>query len=122
MHRAGVQILAGTDTMVPHVVPGFSLHEELALLVEAGLTPLESLRTATLSPAKFLGKSESMGTIERGKVADLVLLDANPLLDIANTRRIGAVVLNGRYLPRSTLDSKLAEVESIVKREPAIVR
>jgi imidazolonepropionase-like amidohydrolase len=122
MHRAGVQILAGTDTMMPYVVPGFSLHEELALLVEAGLTPLESLRTATLSPAKFLGKSESMGTIERGKVADLVLLDANPLLDIANTRRIGAVVLNGRYLPRATLDSTLAEVESIVKREPTIVR
>jgi imidazolonepropionase-like amidohydrolase len=116
MHRAGVSLLAGTDANNPYVVPGFSLHDELALLVRAGVTPLEALRTATLNPARFLNATDRFGSIERGKIADLVLLDANPLRDITATQRIHAVISNGRHLPRATLDVMLADVERIVSR------
>jgi imidazolonepropionase-like amidohydrolase len=109
MHRTGVKILAGTDLGNPYVYPGFSLHDELALLVQAGLTPLEALQTATINPANFFGKEKELGTIEKGKLADLVLLDANPLEDINNTRKINAVVLNGRFLDRKALDKVLAD-------------
>jgi imidazolonepropionase-like amidohydrolase len=85
------------------------LHEELALLVIAGLTPVEALRAATLNPAKFFGLDQTLGTIEQGKIADLVLLDANPLLDIRNTQRINAVVANGRLFDRKALDKMLSE-------------
>ena len=112
MHRAGVKILAGTDLGNPYVYPGFSLHDELALLVQAGLTPLEALQTATINPARFFGKENEFGTVEKGKLADLVLLDRNPLADINNTRKINAVVLNGRLLDRKTLDKLLADVEA----------
>ena len=109
MQKAGVPILAGTDTGNPFCFPGFSLHEELALLVIAGLTPVDALRAATLNPAKFFGLDQTLGTIERGKIADLVLLDANPLLDIRNTQRINAVVSNGRLFDRKALDKMLSE-------------
>jgi imidazolonepropionase-like amidohydrolase len=112
MHRAGVRILAGTDLGNPYVYPGFSLHDELALLVQAGLTPLEALQTATVNPAKFLGKEKELGTVEKGKLADLVLLDANPLEDIRNTARIAAVVTNGRYLAKADLQKLLSDVEA----------
>jgi imidazolonepropionase-like amidohydrolase len=112
MQRAGVRILAGTDDANPYVMPGFSLHDELALLVKAGLTPMEALRTATYNPAKFLGLSGSLGTVEKGKLADLVLLDANPLEDISNTKKISAVIKDGRYLSRESLDKILADVEA----------
>jgi amidohydrolase family protein len=108
IHRAGVPILAGTDTLNPYAFPGFSLHDELSLLVEAGLSPAEALRTATLNPAEFLGSDDS-GTVETGKRADLVLLDANPLEKIGNTRTVRAVVLNGRLLDRAALDALIAE-------------
>jgi len=110
LHEAGVVLLAGTDVGIPMLVPGLSLHEELALLVEAGLTPLEALRTATVNPARILGTGDSLGTIEAGRLADLVLLDANPLADIANTRRIRVVIANGRLYRRADLDRLLAEV------------
>ncbi len=109
MHRAGVRLLAGTDEMVPFVMPGFALHDELALLVEAGLTPLEALRAATIDPARFLGATDSLGTVAPGRIADLVLLDADPLADIHNTTRIRAVVANGRVFDRAALDALLAE-------------
>jgi hypothetical protein len=111
MQKAGVPILAGTDTGNPFCFPGFSLHDELALLVIAGLSPVEALRAATLNPAKFFGLDQRLGTIEQGKIADLVLLDANPLLDIRNTQRINAVVSNGRLFDRKALDKLLAEAE-----------
>ncbi len=104
MRRAGVEFLAGTDEMNPYCFPGFSLHDELVLLVEAELTPLESLRTATINPARYLGREKDLGTIEAGKAADLVLLDANPLADIRNTTRIRAVVADGRLYDRAALD------------------
>ena len=111
MHRAGVPFLAGTDTAAGvHVFPGFSLHEELEYFVRAGFTPLEALQTATRNPALFFGRSD-MGSVQKGKIADLVLLDADPLTDIRNTRKIRAVVLNGRYLSRSDLDDLLHQVE-----------
>jgi len=116
MQKAGVPILAGTDTGNPFCFPGFSLHDELALLVIAGLTPVEALRSATLNPAKFFGLDQTLGTIEQGKIADLVLLDANPLVDIRNTQRINAVVSNGRLFDRKALDKLLAEAEIAANR------
>src|SRR4051794_1572474 len=119
MHQAGVPFLAGTDTPgVPYVFPGFSLHDELALLVaEGGFTPLEALQAATRDPARFLGREKDLGTVERGKLADLVLLDADPLADIRNTTRIAAVVADGRLLPRDRLDRMLAEVEAANRKK-----
>ena len=116
LRDAGVKILAGTDMPLAFVYPGFSLHEELALLVKSGLTPLEALRAATYSPAEYLGALDSLGTVARGKVADLVLLDANPLADIRNTRRISAVVANGRLFDRRALTSLLDRVETALRR------
>jgi imidazolonepropionase-like amidohydrolase len=108
MFKAGVPFMAGTDTAAGvHVFPGFSLHDELALFVKAGLTPMQALQTATLNPARFLGREAELGTIGKNKSADLVLLDANPLADIGNTRRIQAVVLAGRYFSRRDLDQML---------------
>ena len=111
MNRAGVRILAGTDTAAGvRVYPGFSLHEEMELLVQAGLTPMQALQSATKNPGEYLGFADT-GTIERGKRADLVLLDANPLTDIKNTRKIQSVVLAGRYFSREDLDKLLTNVE-----------
>lgn len=116
MHRAGIPFLAGTDTPPGvYIFPGFSLHEELQRFVAAGFTPMEALRTATLNPAKFLGMEDRLGTIEKGRLADLVLLNANPLDDIRNTEKIDAVIVNGRYLPREQLDKMLAGVEEAAK-------
>src|SRR5216684_4060062 len=123
MFRAGVPFMAGTDTAAGvHVFPGFSLHEELALFVRAGLTPMQALQTATLNPAKFMNRLADMGTVEQGKLADLVLLDANPLDDIDNTRKIRAVVLAGRYLDRAALDRMLhgVEVAAAAERDPPV--
>lgn len=108
MHRAGVRFMAGTDTAAGvDVLPGSSLHTEMQYFVEAGFTPMEALQTATKNPAEFLGVLNERGTVEEGKIADLVLLDANPLDDIRNTRKIRAVILNGRPLVRSELDQLL---------------
>ena len=96
MEQRGVRILAGTDTPYPYCVPGFALHQELALLEEAGLSPAAALRTATWNPAEFLHVSRDYGSLEPGKVADLVVLDANPLLAIDNTTRIQAVMRRGQ--------------------------
>lgn len=117
MQQAGVGILAGTDDANPYCFVGFSLHDELAILVEAGLTPIEALQSATLNPAKFFKKLNSLGTVEKGKLADLVLLDANPLENIRNTQRISAVVSNGRYFSKEALQEMLAEVEAAAKKK-----
>jgi imidazolonepropionase-like amidohydrolase len=116
MNGTGVPLLAGSDAANPFVVWGFSLHEELTLLVAAGLLPREALEAATLNPARYLEATDSLGTVEAGKLADLVLIDANPLEDIRNTQRISAVVLNGRYLDRRALDRLLAEAEAAANR------
>jgi hypothetical protein len=116
MRRAGVEFMAGTDLGNEYLYPGFSLHDELVLLVQAGLTPMEALQAATRNPAKFLGRLDLLGTIEKGKIADLVLLDANPLENISNTQRINAVVVNGRYLPKEALQRMLAEAEAAANK------
>jgi hypothetical protein len=116
LRRAGVPILAGTDTGNPYCFPGFSLHDELELLVKAGLTPAESLRAATLNPAKFLGLDQKLGTIEQGKLADLVLLEANPLEDIRNTQRIDAVIVNGQFHDRKALDKMLTLAQTLANQ------
>jgi len=110
MHRAGVRFLAGTDASGWNpVLPGFGLHQELALLVESGLTPMEALQSATRNAAQYFGRLEEMGTIEKGKTADLVLLDADPLSDIRNTERIAAVMMRGTLYSRQDLDGMLAQ-------------
>jgi len=104
---SGVRILAGTDAFDTYVFPGFSLHDELVELVAAGLSPAEALRAATISAAIFSGVQDQFGSIEVGKTADLVMLDANPLLDISNTQRINGLFFNGRFFDRSSLDRLL---------------
>jgi Amidohydrolase family len=119
MQGAGVGILAGTDTLNPYCLPGFSLHDELGLLVQAGLTPMQALQAATLNPARFMGREKDLGTVATGKIADLVLLDANPLEDIGNTRKISAVVFAGQLYSRASLDEMLAKTE-VLARRPSI--
>lgn len=116
MHAAGVNMLAGTDAGSVLVYPGFSLHEELRLWVtEAGLPPKAALWSATVGPARFLGMETTLGSIARGKIADMVLLEADPLADIANTRRIFAVVQAGRLFDRAALDALLREVRDAAR-------
>jgi imidazolonepropionase-like amidohydrolase len=119
LHENGVPFLAGTDTPPGvYIFPGFSLHEELQRFVAAGFTPLEALQTATLHPARFFGIDDKLGTVEKGKFADLVLLDANPLVDISNTQKITAVITNGRYFSRKDLDRMFTGVEAAARRQP----
>jgi imidazolonepropionase-like amidohydrolase len=115
MNTEGVPIMAGTDTTAPFVFPGSSLHEELALLVQAGLTPMQALQAATRLPAEFLGKQQTQGTIEQGKFADLIVLDGNPLDDIHNTQKIRAVILRGKLLDRTVLEELLTKEENFAK-------
>ena len=116
MNRAGVEILAGTDVLNPYCLPGFSLHDELQLLVQAGLTAMQALQAATLNPARFMGREKDLGTVDTGKLADLVLLDANPLEDISNTKKIAAVVFRGQFFPRASLDEMLTKIEALASR------
>lgn len=108
LHRAGGVLLLGSDAPQVFNVPGFSLHQELELMVAAGLTPREALLAGTRAPATFFGREKEFGVIRVGAVADLVLLDANPLEDISNTRRIAGVMRAGRWLSRQRLDRELA--------------
>ena len=119
IYRAGVPILAGTDTMNPQCYPGFGIHDELALLVDAGLPPLAALQAATRNPAEFMGQLDRRGTIEVGKTADLVLLDKDPLADIHNTRSIQAVVLGGKFYSRGALDAMLEKAQTLASSQDA---
>jgi imidazolonepropionase-like amidohydrolase len=113
MDEAGVRLLAGTDCVGPGLFPGFSLHVELELLVAAGLTPMRALQCATLEPARFLGREQLAGTVEQGRLADLVILDADPLDDIRNTRSIDAVVVDGRHVAQPERQELLAAARRI---------
>jgi imidazolonepropionase-like amidohydrolase len=117
MHKAGVAIMAGTDTGASNqnMFPGFSLHDELGFLVKGGLTPLEALQCATLNAAKWLNRLDTLGTVEPGKLADLVLLDADPLKDIYNTTKISEVFLDGKEFDRAALDYMLGDAEAAAK-------
>ena len=111
MQRARVGFLAGTDTGRAWRFAGFSLHDDLVEMNNAGLTPMQVLQAATSNPARHLGRDQELGTVQTGKLADLVLLDADPIQQISNTRRINAVVVNGRLLDRKTLDDMLSRLE-----------
>jgi imidazolonepropionase-like amidohydrolase len=111
LFRAGVPMLAGTDVGNPYCFPGFSLHDELAMRVEAGVSPLAALQAATRNAALFMGVSDKYGAVKPGMVADLVLLDADPLIDIHNTARISAVLLGGKVFDRAALDGLLSQAE-----------
>jgi len=110
---AGIPILAGTDAIVPGVVPGFSLQDELAALVAAGLTKEQALVAATRAPCAWL--KAKCGTVAPGQRADLLLLDADPLADIANSRKIHAVVLGGRILEKAELDRRMAALKAAAR-------
>ncbi len=109
--------MAGSDSPDPYVIPGFSLHEELELLVQAGFSNAEALQAATFSPALFLAKLDHYGVIEKGREADMVLLDGNPLEDIRNTQKIAAVIVRGKYYPRAALDKILSGIEEAAAKE-----
>lgn len=115
MYRTGVPLMAGTDAMNPYCFPGFSLHDELVLLVEAGLPPIAALQAATINPARFMRRTADLGTIEAGKEADMVLLRADPLADIHNTKQIEAVWLHGQYFDRVALDGLLEAAKKEAK-------
>jgi imidazolonepropionase-like amidohydrolase len=104
MFANGVPMLAGSDSMNPYIFPGFSIHDELAYFVESGVTPLGALQAATLNPALFMNAKEKYGSVAPGKLADLVLLDADPLADIHNTSKIYEVFLAGEEFDRARLD------------------
>ena len=112
MAMAGVGILAGCDAMIP----GFCVHDELAAMVAAGMTPLAALQTATVNPARYLSRESTLGTVTAGRQADLVLLDANPLEDIGHVRRIRAVVSAGRFFDRKALDQLLARAKAAAQQ------
>jgi hypothetical protein len=112
---AGIPVLAGTDTPVPGMVPGFALHDELEAMARYGLSNKEVLEGATRLPAEWLGVAGDRGVIAVGKRADLLLLDADPLVDVANTRKIAAVIVAGRFLPRSELDQGMKALEQHYK-------
>ncbi len=118
----GVRILAGTDITIPFTYPGFSLHDELVLLAKAGLTPMQALETATTNPALILGLSNLWGRIDAGFSANFILLDADPLADIANTKKIEGVVVNGTWLDRSQLDRMLRDAKLPVAMDKAAQR
>ena len=118
-HKAGVQFMAGSDANDAFIgnIPGFSVHQEMELFVRAGLTNLEALQTATLNPALYLEAIDSLGSIEKNKIADLVILSANPLDNISNTSRIEGVFVNGKYLDRKKLYELLQQVKLLVKNQ-----
>ena len=107
LHEAGALLMSGTDSPIPMMIPGFSLHDELATMVDIGLSPYDALRTSTYNPALYLKELDEFGTIEIGKRADLVLLEGNPLEDISNTRGIDGVMVRGRWYTRADLDVML---------------
>lgn len=113
MHKAGVRLMPGTDVATLLIYPGYSLHDELQLLVkDVGLTPMQAIVSATRYPAEFFGMQKTLGTIEKGKIADLVLLEANPLDDIKNTKQIAAVVMGGKYFSKEVMEKMLAQAET----------
>jgi len=111
IHDAGGGLLLGSDSPQIFNVPGFAIHHELSYLVDAGLSPYEALKTGTLNPARFLDEAEEFGTVEVGRRADLLLLDANPLEDIGNSRRIHGVMTGGRWFPKAELEALLRRLK-----------
>jgi adenine deaminase len=110
LNDSGALLMSGTDAPSAGVVPGFSLHDELETMADVGFSPYDVLRTSTYNPALYLGELDEFGTVELGKRADLVLLEANPLEDIANTREIAGTMVQGHWYSRADLDLMLEAV------------
>jgi hypothetical protein len=106
-HDKGGQLMTGTDSLLPRLVPGFAVHEELQELVAVGLTPYEALRSSTTVPYEFLGEDTKAGTIEVGKRTDLLLVDADPLKDVANASKIAGVMMRGRWIGKAEIDRRM---------------
>ena len=111
-YKRGGKLLAGSDTILPGLVPGFALHHELRELVDAGLTPYDALLTSTTRPFEYLGELDRNGTIEVGKYSDLVLLDENPLKDISGVSKISGVLIRGRWLGKEEIRKRMKEIEA----------
>lgn len=111
LHSEGVMLLAGTDVGFVYIQPGSGLHDELAHLVEAGLSPMKAIMTATINPARYLNRANELGSIEKGKLADFVILNADPIKDIHNTTKISSVIVNGKLFSRKALDELLIKIE-----------
>ena len=109
-HDKGGQLMTGTDSLLPRLVPGFSLHQELQELVAVGLTPYEALRASTTVPYEYLGESKEAGTIEVGKRTDLLLVDANPLEDVSAASKIEGVMMRGRWIGRGEIDRRMRQI------------
>ena len=105
MHKKGIVFMAGTDTPINFLVPGLSLHQEIEELTNSGLTNLEALKAATINPSKYFNLQDSLGRIKPNYIADLIILNQNPLIDIKNTRKISAVIKDGFFMNRKYLDS-----------------
>ena len=116
LHKAGIPLMVGTDLSVPGILPGFAVHDEMAIWQDAGIPAADVLRSATLVPAEFLGMGDLLGTIAAGKTASMVLLRANPLEDVRNARETEAVFLRGQYFDRAALDRLLEEARELAKR------
>ena len=109
-HDKGGQLMTGTDSLLPRLVPGFALHQELQELVDVGLTPYEALRTSTTIPYEYLGESKDAGTIAVGKRTDLILVEANPLEDVSAAAKIAGVMMRGRWIGRQEIDRRMREI------------
>jgi imidazolonepropionase-like amidohydrolase len=116
LHRAGIPLMVGTDLSTPGALPGFSVHDEMAIWQDAGIPAADVLRGATLVPARFMGLDDRLGSIGKGKTASMILLRANPLEDVRNAREIESVFLRGRYYDRKALDHLLEEARDLAKR------
>jgi len=116
LNEAGVPLMVGTDLMLPGILPGTSVHEEMVTWQDAGIPTADVLRSATIVPAKFMGLGERLGSVEAGKMASLVLVKGNPLEDIRNARQIEGVFLRGKYFDRNALDGFLREAEELAKQ------
>ncbi|MEM8892310.1 MAG: amidohydrolase family protein, partial [Bacteroidota bacterium] len=112
VHEAGIDIMAGTDCPIFFLTPGRSLHEELSVLVKAGLSPLEAIKSATLNPARYFGMEDELGSIKENMWADLLILNANPLEDINNSLSIESVIREGKLYDRKALDAMLEKLDN----------
>lgn len=115
-HEKGGKLLAGSDTIIPGLVPGFGLHRELAELVKAGLTPYEALRTSTTRPFEYLGEADTAGTIAPGKRSDLILVDGNPLENVAGASKVSGVLVRGRWLGADEIRARMTQIATSTGR------
>jgi imidazolonepropionase-like amidohydrolase len=113
MYKAGIPLMVGTDLILPGIIPGFSVHEEMAIWQEAGIAPVDVLRSATIVPSQFMGLGERLGSVSEGKTASMVLVRANPLEDIRNAQQIESVFQRGQYFSRTDLDRLLDEAKDL---------